>query len=111
MEAATREDAPGPKNWLYVADLVQTEFMECQLVEYKTWQTVVLFPKGTDNFRGIGVVEVIWKMVTVILNRYIWLSITFHDVLHGFCSGRGTETASLESNILQQLLAIREEVL
>ena len=38
-------------------------------------------------------------------------SITFHDVLHGFRAGRGTGTATLEANMIQQLAAIREEFL
>ena len=38
-------------------------------------------------------------------------SITFHDVFHGFRAGRGTGTATLEAKLLQQLAAMREEVL
>ena len=52
-----------------------------------------------------------WKVVAVILNRRLTSSITFHDVLHGFRAGRGTGTTTLEAKLLQQLAAIREEVL
>ena len=52
-----------------------------------------------------------WKVVAVILNRRLASSITFHDVLHGFRAGRGTGTATLEAKLLQQLAAMREEVL
>ena len=38
-------------------------------------------------------------------------SITYHDALHGFRAGRGTGTTTLEANMLQQLAAMREEVL
>ena len=44
----------------------------------------------------------------VILNRRLTSSITFHDILHGFWSGRGTGTATLEAKLLQQLAAMRE---
>ena len=37
--------------------------------------------------------------------------IQLHDVLHGFREGRGTGTATLEAKLLQQLAAMREEVL
>ena len=57
------------------------------------------------------VVEVMWKVVAVILNRRFTSSITFHGVLHGFRAGRGTGTATLEAKLLQQLAAMREEVL
>ena len=52
-----------------------------------------------------------WKIVTVILNRRFTSSTTFHDVLHGFRAGRGTGTATLKAKLLQQLAAMREEVL
>ena len=52
-----------------------------------------------------------WKVVAVILNRRFTSSVTFHDVLHGFREGRSTGTATLEAKLLQQLAAMREEVL
>ena len=75
------------------------------------WQTVVLIPKGKKDYRGIGLVEVVWKVVAAILNRRFTSSITYHDALHGFRAGRGTGTATLEAKLLQQLAALREEVL
>ena len=67
------------------------------------------FRKG--EFRGIGLVEVTWKLLTVILHRRLTTGIKLHDVLHGFWEGRGTGTATLEAKLLQQLAAMREEVL
>ena len=64
---------------------------------------MVLIPKGKGDYRGIGLVEVMWKVVAVILNRRLTSSITFHDVLHGFRAGRGTGTANLEAKLLKQL--------
>ena len=52
-----------------------------------------------------------WKVVSAILNRRLTASITFHDFLHGFQSGRETGTSTLEAKLLQQLVALREEVL
>ena len=52
-----------------------------------------------------------WKVVAEILNRWRMASITFHYFLHGFRAGRGTGTATLEAKLLQQLAALREEVL
>ena len=92
-------------------EIVQTAFRDGELAEEVTWQAVVLIPKGKRDYRGIGLVEVIWKVVAVILNRRLTSSITFHDVLHGFRAGRGTGTATLEAKLLQQLAAMREEVL
>ena len=35
----------------------------------ETWQAVVLIPKGGGKYHGIGLMEVIWKAVAVILNH------------------------------------------
>ena len=55
--------------------------------------------------------ELMWKVVADILNRQLTASITFHELLHGFRAGCGTGTATLETKLLQQLAALREEVL
>ena len=68
-------------------------------------------PQGERGLPGIGLVEVMWKVVAVIFNRRFTSSITFHDVLHGFREGRGTGTATLKAKLIQQLAAIREKVL
>ena len=75
------------------------------------WQAVVLLPKGGKYYRDIGLMEVMWKVVAVILNHQLAASITFHNFLHIFRTGRGTGTATLESKLLHQLAALREEVL
>ena len=95
----THAETEGP--WGRVVELTQTAFREGDLAEESTWQAVVLIPKGKEDYRGIGLVEVMWKFVAVILNRRLTSSITFHDVLHGFRAGRGTGTATLEAKLLQ----------
>ena len=82
------------------------------LAKESIWQTVVLIPKGkSGDFRGIGLVEVLWKTMSSLLNRRLTAAITFHDVLHGFRAGCGMGTASLEAKLLQQLTAMTEVVL
>ena len=76
-----------------------------------TWQTVVLILKGNKEYRVIGLVEFMWKVMAEILRRRLTNAITYHDTLHGFRAGRGTGNATLEANLLQQLAAMREEVL
>ena len=55
--------------------------------------------------------EVMWKVVAAILNCRLTAYITYHDFLHGFRADRGTGTATLKAKMLQQLAALREEVL
>ena len=86
-------------------------FREGELAEEATWQAVVLIPKGEKYYRGIGLVEVMWKVVAEILNLWLTASINYHDFLHGFRAGLGTGTATLAANLLQYLAALMEEVL
>ena len=94
-----------------MVDLVQTAFVEGRLAEEAIWQTVFLLPKVEKYYRYIGLFEVMCKIVAEILNRRPTASITFHKFLHGFWAGRGMGTATLEDKLLQQLAALREEVL
>ena len=70
-----------------------------------------MLPKGGRYYQGIGLVEVVWNAVMVILNFGFAASITYPDSLHGFWSGRGTGTASLEVKLIQKVMATRVEVL
>ena len=66
---------------------------------------------GGTYFRGIGLVKVLWKAIYGIINLRISSSIEFHDDLHKFCARRGTYTATLEENLLQQRISTRETFL
>ena len=92
-------------------ELVHTAFRERFPVEEATWKAVFLILKGGRNYHVIGIVEVVWKAVMVILNCCFAASIPYHDSLHGFRPGYGTETVSPEVKLLQQVSATGEEVL
>ena len=49
-----------------MVELVQTVFIEGRLAEENMWQAVVLTPKGKKEYCGIGLVEVMWKVVAAI---------------------------------------------
>ena len=110
-EEKTETEEEGGELWVKVVDITQTAFREEKLAEEATWQTVVLLPKGKREYRGVGLVEVTWKVVAVILHRRLTTGITFHDALHRFQEGCGTGTATFKAKLLQQLVAMREEVL
>ena len=60
----SREKTPaGASNWDRVVDLIHTAFREGRLAEESTWQAVALIPKGGKSYRGIGLMEVMWKLV------------------------------------------------
>ena len=49
--------------------------------------------------------------MTLIINRHLSTSISFHKMVHRFRECRGEGTASLEAKLLHNLMPMREEVL
>ena len=94
-----------------VIGLIQAYFHEGRLSEECACQIAILIPKGEGNFHRTGLVKFLWKTVTGILNRRLAEAIQFHDTLHGFCTVKGTGNASLEADLLQQLMDMSEEAL
>ena len=90
--------------------MVQIAFIDRVLTEEATWKAVVLISKGVITYRSIGLVEVVWKAVMVVLNFRFIASINYHDFLHGFCAGCRTRTATPEVKLLQQVTTMGEEV-
>jgi hypothetical protein len=70
----------------------------CQL----HWIIVILIPKGGGNYRGIGLLEPIWKCIERVIDQRLE-AIELHDSLHGCCSKRGTGTAIIKAKLAQQL--------
>ena len=100
-----------PAKWEMVVELLQLAFRDGVLVQEAAWKAVVLITKEGGEYHSIGLMEVIWKVVTVILNCRFTAAITYHDSLHGFWEGCSTGTATLEVKMLQQVAALREVML
>ena len=70
LHKATREEEPDAANWRKVVAIAQEEFRDGPMVDDINWSTVVLITKGlSGDFKGIGLVEVLWKTFTSLLNR------------------------------------------
>ncbi len=67
------------------------------------WSIIVLIPKGGGDYRGIGLLEPIWKCIERVVNHRLD-AIKLHGSLHGCCSNRGTDTAIIKAKLAQQLL-------
>jgi hypothetical protein len=89
--------------WRILVQLVQTIWEHGSIPQQMTWMVIVLLPEGGGNYyRGIGLLEPLWKVVEVLIDKR-FLAIEFHDCLHGFLAGRGTGTATMEVKLAQQL--------
>ncbi len=69
---------------------------------------MVLLLKGGGDYRGIGLLEPLWKVVERIMDRQL-NALPLHEALHGCWNGRGTVTAILEAKLAQQLAHLEQE--
>ena len=73
---------------------------------------LVLIPKSDPGqYRGIALLEILYKLISSIINRRIGSKIKFDDAIHGFRPGRGTGTAIMEAKLLAQLRRRTDEPL
>ena len=59
------------------------------------------------EYRGVGLVGVIWKLTTSIISKRLAGVINMHDDIQGFREGRGVGAAIVEANLAQKLEAIK----
>ena len=67
---ATREEHPDPGNWEKIIATIHAAFRGGELTATCALQMVVMIPNGGGtDFRGIGLVEVLWKAIYGIIKR------------------------------------------
>ena len=69
---------------------------------------MVLISKGNAENRGIGLIEVLWKVVKDIIYTHTKTVVTFHDILNGLHASRGTGIAIMELNMAQEIASINQ---
>jgi hypothetical protein len=82
-------------------------FATGEVPDQMAWGILVLVPKPKGGVRPIGLLEVIWKLCSSIIDARLKTGITLHDSLHGFRPCRGTGTAILEILLRMQLSNIQ----
>ena len=108
----TEPDDAAIEIWKKLVAIVQEAFRNGELPIALGRGILVLIPKSTPGqFRGIALLEVMYKLVSAICNRRMQRGIEFDDAIHGFRRGRGTGTAIMEAKLLMQLHCRQNEPL
>ena len=90
--------------WEKVLKIIKLAFEEGEIPKSFCNGILVLIPKSNPGeFRGIALLEVIYKLISSIINARLQHSIEFDDAVHGFRKKRGTGTAIMEAKMLMQL--------
>ena len=76
--------------------IIQLAFSEVTFLEDLTWATLILLLKGKGGYRGIRLVEVMWKVFVVVVNIWLKRDVDLHETFHRFQERRITGTATLE---------------
>jgi hypothetical protein len=87
-----------------------TAVWETGTIPQKLGRIIVdLIPKGGGNYRGIGLLEPIWKIIEHVMDQ--WLNaIKLQKSLHRCQTGRGTRTATIEAKLAQQLAHLEQKL-
>ena len=105
------EKNPTPRidRWKKIVRIVEIAFTGAEVPEAFTNAVLVLIPKSkAGEYRGIALLEVIYKLCTTIITQRIQDGVEFHDCVHGFRRKRGTSTAIIETKLRMQL-AFRQQ--
>jgi len=102
---ATPDEEEIAEHWIDFINLVQTMFETGEIPDAMAFSILVLIPKPEQagKFRGIGLLEPAWKVISMIINQRLAEAIQFHPAVHGFRNSRGTGTAILECKLLMQI--------
>jgi hypothetical protein len=95
-------------NWRLLVGLIQMIWTQGKIPQQLTWVIVVLLPKGGRDYRGIGLLEPLWKVVERIMDRQL-NALPLHEALHRCRNERGTGTVILEAKLAQQLAHLEQE--
>ena len=89
--------------WRTLVRLVRHVWDTGEIPQQTTKVIIVLIPKSSaGDYRGIGLLEVVWKLLERVLVRQLE-EIELHDCLHGSRAKRGCGTGIMEAKLAQQL--------
>ncbi len=72
------------------------------------WVIIVLIPKEGSDYRGIGLLEPMWKVCKHVMDLRL-NTFDLHDSLHGCRNKCGTGTAGVKAKLAQQLAHLEQE--
>lgn len=88
--AAAEQGKDDAECFAKLADLCKTIFLTGDVPQAMKEGVLVLLPKtGSDEFRGITLLDVTYKLISLCMNEWAKQAIDYHDGIHRFWNGRG----------------------
>jgi uncharacterized protein (DUF433 family) len=89
--------------WEKVVEIIMLAFTTGNIPSSFYNTILVRVPKpGNKGYRGIALLETIYKVMSMIIHRRLTSTINLHESIHGFCTQRGTETSIMNIKLLMQ---------
>ncbi|KAL7541335.1 hypothetical protein ACHAWF_006905 [Thalassiosira exigua] len=108
-EDPEKEDREGAGDrWRLFVRLIRAIWVQGRIPRQLLWVVVVLLPKGGGDYRCIGLLEPIWKVIEGVMDTCLEV-IELHDFLQGYRTKRGTGTATVEAKLVAQLAYLEQE--
>jgi hypothetical protein len=93
-----------PAVWDEFVLLIQDCFAGKAVPQEFSYSILCLLPKNEQGkYRGIVLLEVVYKVISMIIHMRIEDKVQFHTGIHGFRHKRGTSTCILEAKLRMQL--------
>ena len=90
-------------HWMLMVVLVQAILREGSVPRAFQHAVLVLIPKAEQSkYRGIALLEALYKLCSCIINRRICNNVGWHDGVHGFREGQSCGTAIIEAKLLAE---------
>ena len=98
-------------HWSLVVVLIQGIFQEGKVPAAFRNAVLVLIPKTDTKYRGIALLETLYKLCSSVINRRICANVGWDDGVHGFREGRSCTSAIVENKLLAEKIRSEGTVL
>ena len=106
----SEKEVPRRDRWDKVVEIIQSTLTRTTLPQVFGIGILVLIPKNDQNqFRGIALLDVIYKLVSRIIHTRINDNIQYHEAVHGFRRNRGTTTAISELKLCMRVTSMNKK--
>ena len=95
------------KLWGEYVELCTSVWATGTIPQQMSWVVMVSILKERGEYRGIGLLEPIWKVLEIVMDLRLE-AINLHYSLHGCLEGQGTGTGIIEAKLAQQLAHLEQ---
>ena len=97
--------------WNVAVNLIQHMFATGEIPQMVPWSFLAVIPKPDGGTHGLGLLEIIWKLMEAIIDTRVNSKVKIHDILNGFVNRRGTGTAIIKAKLQQELTLLMDKIL